>query len=159
VNTAWFQFLVQIVSTLGVAGGVVYAGKQLRGWRDSQYIANFTKLVQLQLEHRKRLVDDPALALQGIGLPAGTPPEDIREDYYNLMQLRLFEIAWFTHLHGQLTDDYFNSWVAGMAEVIERPAFKAMWQKERLKIQHSEFRDYMNEMMKENEEVAGQRGR
>jgi hypothetical protein len=156
VNSAWFQFVVQFISTLGVAGGVVYAGKQLRGWRDSQYIANFTKLVQLQLEMRKMAVDDPTLAFQSHGAPAATP-RDIREDYYNLMQLRLFEIAWFTHLHGQLTDDYFNSWVAGMAEVIQRPAFKTMWDKERLKIQHSGFRDYMNEMMKQNGEVAGQR--
>ena len=94
------------------------------------------------------LVDDPKLALEGLGLPPTTPPDDIRGEYYNLMQLSLFEIAWFTHQRGQLTDDYFDSWVANMEEVVQRPAFRTMWQSEREKILHSGFRDYMNNMMK-----------
>ena len=148
MNNAVFQIVLQTVSTLGVAVGLVYAGLQLRGWRKAQYVANFTKLVELQLQLRKMLVDDPTLALQGLGVPAGTSPDDIRGDYYNLMQLSLFEISWFTHQHGQLTDDYFNSWVASMAEVARGPAFQAMWQNERLKILHNGFREYITKMMK-----------
>ena len=154
VNSEFFEIAVQAVSTLGVAGGLAYAGLQLRGWRDAQYVANFTKLVELQLQLRKMLVDDPTLALQGLGMPPDTPPKDIRADYYNLMQLSLFEIAWFTHLHSQLTDDYFNSWVDSMAEVVQRPAFREMWRREQLKIMHSGFRDYMNKVMKENADIT-----
>jgi len=142
------------MSTLGVAGGLVYAGLQLRGWRDAQYVVNFTKLVELQLQLRKMLVDDPTLAFQGLGLPPDTPPKDIRGDYYNLMQLSLFEIAWFTHLHRQLTDDYFDSWVDSMSEVVQRPAFKEMWRREQLKIMHRGFRDYMNSVIKENGDMT-----
>ena len=158
MNSELSQFVVQAVSTLGVAGGLVYAGLQLRGWRDAQYVANFTKLVELQLQLRKMLVDDPSLALQGLGLPPDTPPNDIRGDYYNLMQLSLFEIAWFTHLHGQLTDDYFDSWVDSMTEVVQRPAFKEMWRREQLKIMHSGFRDYMNKVLKENANITANQG-
>jgi hypothetical protein len=148
VNSATFHILVQAVSLLGVTGGLVYAGLQFRGWRDAQYVANFTKLVEIQLQLRKMLVDDPTLALQGLGMPVETPPEGIRGDYYNLMQLSVFEIAWFAHLHGQLTDDYFNSWVASMADVVQRPAFQSMWLSNRVKILHSGFREYINKMMK-----------
>ncbi len=158
MNGAFLQFLVEVVSILGAAGGLVYAGLQLRGWRNGQYVANFTKLVELQLQLRKMLVDDPTLALQGLGLPPDTPPKDIRGDYYNLMQLSLFEIAWFTHLHGQLTDDYFNSWVDSMEEVVQRPAFTEMWQREQLKIMHSGFRDYMNKVLKENANITANHG-
>ena len=80
-------------------------------------------------------------------MPVGTRPEDIRSDFYNLMQLSLFEIAWFSHLKGQLTDDYFKSWVNNMAEVAHRPAFRAMWKSDRTKIMHDGFRQYMNTFM------------
>ncbi len=158
MNSVFFQILVPAVSTLGVAGGLVYAGLQLRGWRDAQYVANFTKLVELQLELRKMLVDDPTLAFHGLDMSPGIPPEDIRADYYNLMQLSLFEIAWFTHKRGQLTDDYFNSWVDSMEEVVQRPAFTEMWQREQLKIMHSGFRDYMNKVLKENANITANHG-
>jgi len=65
------------------------------------------------------------------------------------MQLSLFEIAWFSHLNSQLTDDYFNSWVAYMAEVAQRPAFRAMWQSHPAKIIHDGFRQYMNTFMED----------
>ena len=148
MNSPLVQVLIQAISTLGVAGGLVYAGLQLRGWRESQYVANFSKLVELQMQLRKMIVDDPTLAVGGLGLPSKTSPDEIRADYYNMMQLSVFEIAWFTHLHGQLTDDYFSSWVASMADVVQRPSFKTMWRHDRLKIMHSHFRDYMNTMMK-----------
>ncbi len=147
MKNAVFQLVVQTISTLAVAVGLIYAALQFRGWRTAQYVTNFTELVKLQLQLRKMVVDDPALATPGLGLPAGTPPEDIRGDYYNLMQLSLFEIAWFSHLKGQLTDDYFNSWVANMAEVAHRPAFRAMWQSHGTKIMHGGFRQYMNTFM------------
>jgi hypothetical protein len=36
--------------------------------------------------------------------------ENIREDFYNLMQVSLFEIAWFSHRQGQRTKDYVKIW-------------------------------------------------
>ena len=148
MNTAMFQVVVQAISTLAVAGGLIYAALQFRGWRTTQYVTNFTELVKLQLELRKMVVDDPALATAGLGLPAETP-ENMRSYYYNLMQLSLFEIAWFSHLNSQLTGDYFNSWVTYMAEVAQRPAFRAMWQSHRAKIIHDGFRQYMNTFMED----------
>jgi hypothetical protein len=147
MNNAVFQLLVQAMSTLAVAGGLIYAALQFRGWRTAQYVTNFTELVKLQLELRKMVVDDPTLASPGLGVPTGTRPEDIRSDFYNLMQLSLFEIAWFSHLKGQLTGDYFNSWVTNMAEVARRSAFRAMWQSNQTKIMHDGFRQYMNVFM------------
>jgi hypothetical protein len=149
MNNAVFQLMVQALSALAVAGGLIYAALQFRGWRTAQYVTNFTELVNLQLELRKMVVDDPTLATQGLGVPAGTQPEDIRSDFYNLMQLSLFQIAWFSHLKGQLTDDYFSSWVTNMAEVAQRPAFRAMWQSNRTKIMHDGFRQYMNAFMED----------
>jgi hypothetical protein len=147
VHNEVFQLIVQALSTLAVAGGLIYAALQFRGWRTAQYVTNFTELVKLQLELRKMVVEDPTLATAGLDIPPGTRPEDIRSDYYNLMQLSLFEIAWFSHLKGELTDDYFNSWVTNMTEVARRPAFYAMWQSDRTKIMHAGFRQYMNAFM------------
>jgi hypothetical protein len=145
MNNAVFQ-LVQATSILALTGGLIYAALQFRGWRTAQYVTNFTELVKLQLELRKMVVDDPTLAIPGLGVPPGTRPEDIRSDFYNLMQLSLFEIAWCSHSKG-LTDNYFNSWVTNMAEVAQRPAFHAMWQSNRTKIMHDGFRQYMNTFM------------
>jgi hypothetical protein len=97
MNSAVFQLMVQAVSMLALAGGLLYAALQFRGWLTAQYVTNFTELVKLQLQLRKMVVEDPTLATPGLGVPAGTRPEDIRSDYYNLMQLSLFEIAWFSH--------------------------------------------------------------
>jgi hypothetical protein len=149
MNNATFQLIIQVLSSLTVAGGLIYAALQFRGWRTAQYVTNFTELIKLQLQLRKMVVDDPTLATPVLGVPEGTRPEDIRSNYYSLMQLSLFEIAWFTHLKGQLTDDYFNSWVSNMAEVAQRPAFRAMWSGNQAKIIHDGFRQYMNTFMQD----------
>jgi len=149
MNNAMFQLIVQVLTSLAVAGGLIYAALQFRGWRTAQYVTNFSELIKLQLQLRKMVVDDPTLAIPVLGVPAGTRPEDIRSNYYCLMQLSLFEIAWFTHLKGQLTDDYFNSWVTNMAEVAQRPAFRVMWSSNRTKIMHDGFRRYMNTFMED----------
>src|SRR5262245_53256103 len=81
------QVVLQAVSVLAVAGGVVYAALQFRGWRTAQYVANVTKLVELQLQLRKMVVDDPTLAPVGLALPAEDQGEATRGHFYNLMQL------------------------------------------------------------------------
>src|SRR5208283_1673902 len=99
------------IPLLAAAGGLVYAALQFRGWRASQYVANFTKLIELQLQIRKMVVDDPTLR------PEEIPKEEVRGYYYSLMQLSLFEIAWYSHKYGQLTDDYFASWEVNMSSI------------------------------------------
>jgi hypothetical protein len=74
MNNAAFQLVVQVLSTLAVAGGMIYAALQFRGWRTAQYVTNFTELVKLQLELRKMAVDDPSLAVPSLGVPAETRP-------------------------------------------------------------------------------------
>jgi hypothetical protein len=106
-------------------------------------VANFTKLIELQLQIRKMIIDDPALG------PEGVPKEEMRAYYYNLIQLSVFEIAWNSHRHGQLADDYFASWKVSMASIAKRPAFRAMWQSDQTKILHDDFRKYMETLMQE----------
>ena len=128
-----FHLFVQTVSLLGVAGGLVYTGVQLHNWRNAQYVTNFTKLVELQMQLRKMVVDDPTLAAASLGPGIEISSEEIRGDFYNLMQVSLFEIAWFSHRHGQLTEDYFKTWTVYMRTVAERPAFREMWKIDRTK--------------------------
>jgi len=109
MSDSTFHLFVQTVSLLGVAGGLIYTGMQLRNWRNAQYVTNFTKLVELQMQLRKMVVDDPTLASVALGPGIEIPSDDIRGDFYNLMQVSLFEIAWFSHRHGQLTEDYFKN--------------------------------------------------
>jgi hypothetical protein len=146
MNNVMLQVVLQVVSALAVTVGLVYTAMQFRGWRTTQYVANFTKLVELQLQLRKMVVDDPALATLA-GVAPGSTPDEIRGNYYNLMQVSLFEIAWFSHQHGQLPHDYFASWAANMAAITQRPAFGAMWQSDTTKILHDGFRQYMNTLV------------
>jgi hypothetical protein len=143
MSDSTFHLFVQTVSLLGVAGGLTYTGVQLRNWRNAQYVTNFTKLVELQMQLRKMVVDDPTLAVATFGPGIEISPEEIRGDFYNLMQVSLFEIAWFSHRHGQLTEDYFKTWASYMLAVAQRPSFREMWKIDRTKILHDRFRDYM----------------
>src|SRR5471032_1363782 len=117
MNNAMIQTIVQAVSVFSMAGGLIYAALQFRGWRTAQHVANVTKLIELQLQLRRMIVDDPTLAPTGLSMPADVSEEETRGHFYNLMQVSLFEIAWFSHSHGQLTDDYFASWEANMAAI------------------------------------------
>jgi len=48
VDISIFHVLLQAIPVLAAAGGL-YAALQFRGWRKSQYVANFTELIELQL--------------------------------------------------------------------------------------------------------------
>ena len=140
------QLVFQVCSAVTLTGGLVYTALQLRWWRTAQYVANFTKLIELQLQLRKMVVDDPTLAPVGLALPTGNP-DDTRGYFYNLMQVSLFEIAWFSHQEGQLPDDYFASWAKEMSQISTRPAFQSMWRSDQTKILHEVFRRYMERLM------------
>jgi hypothetical protein len=143
VSTSIFHEIIQAIPVLSAAGGLLYTGWQIRGWRASQYVANFTKLVELQLQVRQMLMNDPTLGSDAI------PAEQMRPYFFNLIQLSLFEIAWYSHKYGQLTDDYFASWEASMASISRRAGFRTMWQSEHTKILHDGFRKYMETLMQE----------
>ena len=150
MNSSWLQVIVQAIPVLAAAGGLVYAGLQFRGWRTTQYVANFTKLVELQLQLRKMIVDDPALEPLADTKRADSPAEEMRKYYYALMQMGVFEIAWYTHKKGQLTDDYFASWEAAMNSIVTYPEFRAMWQTDRAKILHDGFRQYVDTLIEKS---------
>ena len=83
----------------------------------------------------------------------------MRSYYYNLMQLSLFEIAWFAHTHGQLPDDYFASWAVNMSALSSRPSFRDMWQSDQTKILHDGFRKYVESLIKDSSDKTVQGSR
>lgn len=157
-DVATLQVVLQAISALAVAGSLVCAALQMRDWRTAQYVANFTKLVELQLELRKMRVDDPRLALFEPNADAQGSEAELREYYFELMQRSLFEIAWFSHRHRQLPDDYFRSWVTTISAVATGPTFQAMWRSSATKIMHDRFREYV-EVLVAGVELAQAAGR
>ncbi len=154
MSDSTFHLFVQTVSLFGVAAGLIYTGVQLRNWKNAQYVTNFTKLVELQMQLRKMVVDDPTLASATFGPGIEISLEDIRGDFYNLMQVSLFEIAWFSHRHGQLTEDYFKTWTGYMVTVMQRPAFREMWKFDRTKILHARFREYIDTLLSTTQGIS-----
>lgn len=151
MSTTTLHVVLQALSALAVTGAMIFTGLQFRGWRTAQHVANFTRLVELQLELRKMLVEDPTLAVAGADVPPGMEPDKIRGHFYNLMQVSLFEIAWFIHQRGQLPHEHFASWAMSMAEVARRPAFQAMWLSDRAKLLDGSFRQYMTALLTDSE--------
>lgn len=142
------QVTLQLISSFAIVVSVIYAGRQLRNWHRAQQVANFTKLVELQMALRRLRVDRPELAkVHAHDVEGLTSDEDIRFYFMNLMQLSVFEIAWFSHKMGQLSDDAYQSWVRRMRDIEREPAFQRMWAKGSMKILHDEFERYIQGMM------------
>jgi hypothetical protein len=145
------QVVFQSISSLAIAGGLVYTSFQFRHYKRAAHVANFSKLVELQMQLRKMRVDDPELA--GVfkhDLEGMNSPQEVRYYFMNLMQLSLFEIAWFGHRHGQLPEDYFQSWVKRMDAIQKEESFRKMMASPSMKIMHDDFQKYMNELMKKS---------
>src|SRR5262249_23251698 len=99
----YYQIILQTRWAIGSTRGVIYAVVQFREARKTQHVANFAKLVELQMQLRKMRVDDPSLAYVYKDDVAELHDDDeIRAYFMNLMQLSIFEIVWFSHKHGQL---------------------------------------------------------
>ncbi len=150
------QILLQTISSGAIAMGLIYSGMQFRNYRRAAHVANFTKLVEMQLQLRRIRVDHPEFAsvhrhdVENLGTP-----REIQEYFLNLMQLSLFEIAWFSHKHGQLPEDYFRSWERRM-EVVEREeSFRKMWGNPSMKIMHDEFHQYLQGIMDRSDQKRG----
>jgi hypothetical protein len=143
----YVQVILQALSSFAIAGGLIFTAVQFRQAHKAQLVANFTKLVELQFQLRRIRVDHPELAdpqdVQMIG-----SPREIQEYFLNLMQLSLFEIAWYAHEHGQLHDDYFESWKQRIWQSSQELAFRKMIENPSMKIMHDDFAEFVQEMVK-----------
>jgi hypothetical protein len=144
------QVLLQSISSLAIAGGLVYAAVQFRQGRLAAHVANFTKLVELQMHLREMRVDDPALAQVYKHDVAGLKDDGaVREYFFNLMQLSVYEIVWFSHQRGQIPPDYYRSWEKRVREIAAEPSFRRMLGSPAMKIMHDDFQRYIERLVRE----------
>lgn len=140
--------VLQFVSSIALVGSVIYAAVQLRNWHRTQQVTNFSKLVELQMQLRRMRVERPELAdVHQHDMDDLTTPKEVQHFFLNLMQLSVFEIAWFSHKMGQLNDDYFESWERRMRVIKCEKSFQRMWAKPSMKILHDEFEAHMKRIM------------
>jgi hypothetical protein len=142
------QITLQALSSFAIAGGLIFAAIQVWQARKAQLVANFSKLVELQYQLRQIRVEHPSLAsvhehdVQNLG-----SEREIQDYFLNLMQLSVFEIAWYAHKHGQLPDDYFHSWASRMWEVAQEKSFRRMIDNPAMKIMHDEFDRFVRQLI------------
>src|SRR6185503_5359206 len=90
------QIVLQALSSSAIAAGLIFTAVQFRQARKAQLVANFSKLVELQYNLRQLRVEHPDLAsVYEHDVEHLNSDEEIREYFLNLMQLSLFEIAWY----------------------------------------------------------------
>jgi hypothetical protein len=143
----YLQILLQALSSCAIAGGLIYTAMQFRAGRKAQHVANFAKLVEMQMQLRRMRVEDPSLAYVYKDDVSGLKDDDeIREYFFNLMQLSIFEIVWFSHKHGQLPDDYYQSWIKRMLAIEREDSFRKMIANPSMKILHDEFQVFVTKM-------------
>jgi hypothetical protein len=125
---------------------------QFRAQRKARQVENFTKLVEMQMHLREMRVNDPSLAhvyrhdIQGL-----ENEHDIRGYFFNLMQLSVYEIVWFSHRQGQIPEDYYRSWERRMREIAEEESFRRMVRSPAMKIMHDDFQAYVQRLVLEAE--------
>ena len=141
------QVLFQSISSLAIAAGLIFTAVQFRKNRESQHFANFAKLVEMQMHLREMRVTDPSLAnVYRSDVFFAKDAGEVREYFFNLMQISVFEIVWFGHRQGQVPDDYFRSWEARVREIIPEPSFQRMMQAPSMKIMHDDFQVYLTRL-------------
>jgi hypothetical protein len=149
------QITLQALSAFAIAGGLLYTAIQFRQAREAQAVANFSKLVEMQYELRKLRVERPELASVHLQDVENLKSErEIQEYFLNLMQLSLFEIAWYAHKHKQLPDDYFRSWAKRMWQVAREESFRRMVDNPAMKIMHDEFEAYVRTLVRSSNPPA-----
>ena len=143
------RITLQALSAFAIAGGLFYTAVQFRQARKAQVVANFSKLVELQYELRKIRVEHPELAaVHKLDVGQLHSEREIQEYFLNLMQLSLFEIAWYAHRQGQLEDDYFQSWAKRMLQIGQEESFRRMIENPAMKIMHDDFDAYMRGVLR-----------
>lgn len=145
------QITLQALSAFAIAGGFLYTAFQFREARKAQAVANFAKLVELQYQLRKIRVDQPSLAsVHQHDVVHLHSDREIQAYYLSLMQLSLFELAWYAHKEGQLPDDYFHSWEKRMVQLGEEEAFHKMLANPSMKIMHDDFDTYVRALLEKS---------
>jgi len=143
------QIVLQALSSLAIAGGFLYTAIQFRQARQAQEVANFSKLVELHYELRKLRVLNPSLAsVEEHDIEHLGTDREIQEYYLNLMQVSLFEIAWYAHKQHQLPDDYFNSWAKRIWQLGREKSFQRMMDNPAMKIMHDDFDTYLRDLVR-----------
>jgi hypothetical protein len=146
------QITLQALASFAIAGGLLFTAVQFRQARRAQLVANFSKLVELQFGLRHIRVKNPELAsVHQHDVEHLHSDREIQEYFLNLMQLSLFEIAWYAHRHGQLPPDYFQSWARRMWEVGRERSFRKMLENPAMKIMHDDFDLYVRELLRSSD--------
>jgi hypothetical protein len=148
INLQLLQITLQALSSFAIAGGLIYSAIQFRHAQKAQAVANFSKLVELQYQLRQIRVHHPSLAsVHQADVQNLHSDREIQEYFLNLMQLSLFEIAWYAHKNDQLPDDYFASWASRMWQVAQEDSFRRMINNPSMKIMHDEFDVFVRKLI------------
>ncbi len=149
MDILYAQVFFQALSATAIASGLFYTGFQFWHARRAARHANFTKLVELQMHLREMRVSDPSLAqVYQHDVEHASTEREVREYFFNLMQLSVFEIVWHGHRHGQVDDDYFISWESRVREIASEASFRKMFESGSMKIMHDGFQVYMTALMR-----------
>jgi hypothetical protein len=160
VNLQILQITLQALSSFAIAGGLIFTAVQFRQARKAQVVANFSKLVELQYQLRQIRVTHPALAsVHQHDVEHLHSEREIQDYFLNLMQLSLFEIAWYAHKNGQLPEDYFQSWTTRMWQVAKEDSFRRMIDNPAMKIMHDEFDVFVRRLVNAPEPPSVSGGR
>ena len=142
------QITLQALSAFAIAGGLLYTAFQFRQARKAQAVANFASLVKMQYELRKVRVEHPELAsVHHLDVAHLHSEREVQEYFLNLMQLSLFEIAWYAHRQEQLPADYFRSWEKRMVQLTREESFRKMLESPAMKIMHDDFDSYLKRLL------------
>jgi len=153
LSLAWtimeLQVVLQAISSLAIAGGFLYTAIQFSRGRAAQKYANFARLVEQQMHLREMRVSDPSLAsVYRHDVVTGQTDEEVRQYFFNLMQLSVFEIVWYGWKHNQIPEDYFRSWETRIRQIAAEKSFQTMWSSPGMKIMHDEFAAYIAELVR-----------
>lgn len=145
----------QAAGSLAIACGLVFTAYQFKHHQKALRVANFTKMVELQMHLREMRVRDPDLAnvyRDDVRDLAGD--RDIQEYFFNLMQVSVYEIVWYSYREGVLPEDYYHSWERRMRVIAAEPSFRKMVKSASMKIMHDDFQHYINELVDATPERA-----
>ena len=147
-NLQLLQITLQALSAFAIAGGLLYTAFQFREARKAQSVANFAKLVELQFQLRRMRVENPSLAAaHKADVEHLHSPAEVQAYFLSLMQLSLFEIAWYAHEQRQLPEDYFKSWERRMWQLGGEESFRTMLANPAMKIMHDDFDTYVRALL------------
>lgn len=142
------QVTLQACTATAITGGLFYTAFQFRAARRAQAVANFAKIVELQFQLRKMRVENPALAaVSKLDVAHLKSDREIQEYFLQLMQLSLFEIAWYANRQGQLPADYFRSWTRRISQLGQEESFRRMLGTPSVKIMHDDFDAFVRRML------------